>query len=56
MPRPGPRRPLTNVRIDPDELVELQRRAAEETGGNVSELMRRMFRYAVTRMPKGWND
>jgi hypothetical protein len=53
MPRPGPRRPLVNARLDPEYLTELQTRAAEETAGNVSELIRRMLYYA-RRMPKGW--
>jgi hypothetical protein len=32
----------------------LQKRTEEKTGGNVSELIRRVQKYGVTRMRKGW--
>jgi len=54
MPRPGPRRPLVNVRLDPEDLERLQARADRETEGNVSELHRRIVQYGLARMPRGW--
>src|SRR5438105_1665570 len=56
MPRPGPRRPLVNVRLSEAGVVLLRQRAEQETDGNVSELMRRMLTYASMKMPKGWNE
>jgi hypothetical protein len=55
MPRPGPRRPLVNVRLAEADVDLLRQRAERETDGNVSELMRRMLKYAATRMPQGWD-
>ena len=32
----------------------LRKRADEEADGNLSEIMRRMLKYASVYMPKGW--
>lgn len=42
------------IRVSEDGHRELQRRADEETDGNVSEMVRRLLKYAITRMPRGW--
>jgi len=55
MPRPGPRRPLVNVRLSEADVDLLRERAKQETGGNVSELIRRMLKYSTLKMPKGWD-
>lgn len=54
-PRPGPRRPLVNVRLSETGVEHLRQRAAEETDGNMSELIRRMLKYASANMPKDWD-
>jgi hypothetical protein len=54
MPRPGPRRPLIAVRLDEPDREDLQQRADNEAEGNLSELVRRMVKYSMTRMPRGW--
>jgi hypothetical protein len=56
MPRPGPKRPLINVRLSEAGVALLRQRAEIETDGNVSELMRRMLKYASIHMPKGWDE
>lgn len=43
------------VRVKEAGHTHLRQRAVTETGGNVSELVRRMLKYATARMPKGWN-
>lgn len=53
MPRPGPRRPLVNVRLSEDGIAHLDERAAAEDL-NRSELIRTMLAYASAHMPKGW--
>lgn len=53
MPRPGPRRPITAVRLSTDGLKFIDRRAEQE-GVNRSEMIRRMLAYAAQNMPKGW--
>lgn len=53
MPRPGPRRPPTVVRLSTEGLTLIDRLAAE-TGMNRSEMIRRMLKYASINMPKGW--
>ena len=45
-----------NVRITAEDLARLKQRGERETDGNVSELMRRLLKYAMATMPKGWND
>lgn len=54
MPRQGPRRPLLNLRVSEEEQDRLRERAEAETEGNVSELGRRMIRFASLTMPKDW--
>lgn len=44
------------VRVKQAGYEHLVKRAADETGGNVSELVRRILKYGATRMPKGWNE
>ena len=56
MPRPGPVRPLLNLRVATEDQQRLRERAAKETEGNVSELGRRMITFALAWMPEGWND
>lgn len=60
MPRPGPRRPVTALRLSVEGLAHIDRRALEEgltiRGGepNRSEMIRLMLAYASAHMPKGW--
>lgn len=54
MPRPGPRRPARTIRLSEDGIAHIEQRAAEEAGGNLSEMIRRMLAYAAGRMPKNW--
>ena len=56
MPRPGPARRSIGVRLADAGRDLLERRAIEETDGNMSELVRRILKYGATRMPKGWNE
>lgn len=56
MPRPGPRRPLVNARLSEAGVALLRRRAEQETNGNVSELIRRMLKYASVKMPQDWDE
>lgn len=55
MPRPGPRRPLVNVRLSETGIDLVKHRAAKEANGNQSEMLRRMLKYAGMHMPEGWN-
>lgn len=34
----------------------LQQRADEDANGNLSDLVRRMLRYGMENMPRGWPD
>lgn len=34
----------------------LQRRAQKETGGNLSDLVRRLIKYGMENMPEGWPE
>lgn len=60
MPRPGPRRPNTTLRLSAEGTAWLDQRAVEEglTKGsgepNRSELIRIALAYAQRHMPKGW--
>lgn len=54
MPRPGPRRPLVALRISTQGIEHIDQRAAEETAGSRSEMIRRMLAYASAHMPAGW--
>lgn len=47
-------RRLLPIRISWSGHAALQKRADEETAGNVSELVRRMLKFALREMPKGW--
>ncbi len=42
------------LRVSEAGYERLRTRAAVETEGNVSELMRRMLKYALAEMPEGW--
>jgi hypothetical protein len=61
MPRPGPRRPNTTLRIE-DELGDrIDERAiaeglvkAKDGTANRSEMIRILAAYALETMPKGW--
>lgn len=48
-----PRRPL-NILVSQAGHKVIAGRAKDEAGGNVSEMVRRMLKYASTNMPKGW--
>lgn len=54
MPRPGPRRDLIAFKASDAEIAPVDERAADETDGNQSEMIRRLLAYATPRMPKGW--
>lgn len=53
VPKTGGRRPL-NMLISHEGHRALTERAKRETDGNVSELARRIFKYGLLKMPKGW--
>lgn len=53
MPRPGPRRPVLMLRIGEEDLAELER-LAERDRVNRSEIVRRLVKYGMERMPTGW--
>lgn len=53
VPKTGGRRYLP-VRISDQGYAALKKRAEDESSGNVSELVRRMLKFALTNMPKGW--
>lgn len=53
MPRPGPRRPVLMLRIGEEDLAELER-LAERDRVNRSEIVRRLVKYGMERMPAGW--
>lgn len=53
MPKTGGRRHLTML-VSHDGHRALVERAKLETEGNVSELARRIFKYGMTHMPRGW--
>jgi hypothetical protein len=49
MPRPGPRRIYFGARLfTPDEHEAIQQLADHETGGNLSEMVRRLVLEALT--------
>lgn len=48
-----PRRPL-NILISQAGHRMIADRAKDEAAGNVSDMARRMLRYASVYMPKGW--
>lgn len=54
MPRPGPRRKPVPLRMHDGELTPVQTRADAETGGELSEMLRRLVAFAVPRMPVDW--
>ena len=54
MPRPGPRRPLIALKLSEADVAYVDQRAADETDGNRSEMLRRMIAYASIHMPKNW--
>lgn len=60
MPRTGPRRPITALRLSAEGLAHVDQRALDEgitiRGGepNRSEMLRIMLAYAAQNMPKGW--
>jgi hypothetical protein len=60
MPRPGPRRPNTTLRLSVEDIEWTDQRALDEDltirGGepNRSEMLRLMWAYAQRYMPKGW--
>lgn len=47
MPRPGPRREYVGIRLSPDGLETVRRFAEQETGGNLSEMVRKLLGEAV---------
>lgn len=60
MPRTGPRRPVTALRLSVEGLAYIDQRALDEgltiRNGepNRSEMMRILIAYAAGNMPKGW--
>jgi hypothetical protein len=60
MPRPGPRRPLVNFRLDEPTITAVDTRATTERlvdrhgDPNRSEILRRLVGYALHHMPAGW--
>lgn len=60
MPRPGPRRPVTALRLSVEGLAHIDRRALDEGltiregEPNRSEMIRLMLAYASAHMPRGW--
>lgn len=54
MPRPGPRRDFYGFKASKAEIAPVEQRAGEESGGELSEMIRRMLAYASAHMPKGW--
>jgi hypothetical protein len=60
MPRPGPRRPLVAFRMGDEDRAAIDQRARDEglvkADGepNRSEMLRRLFAYAIAKMPTGW--
>jgi hypothetical protein len=55
VPRSGPRRKPITIRLSEVGLERLNQRATEEAAGNQSEMVRRMLKYAMQHMPKGWH-
>lgn len=53
--RTADRRCLTTW-ISEQGYNSLQRRADRDTDGNLSDLIRRLLRYGMENMPKGWPD
>jgi hypothetical protein len=47
MPRPGPRREYVGVRLSPSGLEAIEKLAAAETEGNLSEMIRKLLGEAV---------
>jgi metal-responsive CopG/Arc/MetJ family transcriptional regulator len=54
MPRPGPRRPLVNVRLTEEGIAYIDQLAATE-GVNRSEMIRTLLAEAVTARQKRGN-
>jgi hypothetical protein len=52
MPRPGPRREYVGIKLSPAGLETVRAMAEQETGGNVSEMIRRLLVEAVTARQK----
>jgi len=46
-PRPGPRRLYVGVRLSPAGLEAIEKLAAAETDGNLSEMIRKLLAEAV---------
>jgi len=46
-PRPGPRRLYVGVRLSPDGLDVVEKLAEAETGGNLSEMIRKLLSEAL---------
>lgn len=53
MPRKGPRRPVTALRLSAEGIAVVDERAEQE-GVNRSEMIRIMLIYAEQYMPRGW--
>lgn len=53
MPRPGPRRPIVNVRISQAGIDRVDG-LAKEADVNRSEMIRRLLAYGVRHMPRDW--
>lgn len=47
MPRPGPKRPLVGMRLSDDGRKYIEQLAAQETDGNLSEMIRKLLAEAV---------
>lgn len=62
MPRTGPRRPATAIRLGTEVLDKVDNRATKEGlvkgngDPNRSELIRRMIDFSLTEMPEGWGE
>lgn len=49
MPRPGPRREYIGVRLSPEGVAAVRLLAERETGGNLSEMLRKLLSEALTQ-------
>lgn len=47
MPRPGPRREYIGVRLSPEGVAAVRLLADRETGGNLSEMLRKLLSEAL---------
>lgn len=53
MPRPGPRRQAVGVRLSAPGLARVQELADRETGGNLSQMVRRLLTEALLTRDQG---